>query len=81
MSESNFSVSGKYNIEDSRRYMEQFIGLVLGDRSGHSVRKVARIDLGSVQTVVHGGTRTIVGTYSYMPHFLNCSILQNCSPS
>jgi serine/threonine protein kinase len=55
--------------------------ILLGDRSGHRVGKVARIDLGSVQTVVHGGTRTIVGTYSYTPHFPNCSILQNCESS
>ncbi|MEA5498388.1 serine/threonine-protein kinase [Limnoraphis robusta Tam1] len=41
--------------------------VLLGDRSGHSVGQVYLIDLGSVQTVVHGGTRTIVGTYGYMP--------------
>lgn len=41
--------------------------VLLGDRSGHNVGQVYLIDLGSVQTVVHGGTRTIVGTYGYMP--------------
>jgi serine/threonine protein kinase len=39
----------------------------LGDRSGNSPGQVYLIDFGSVQTAVHGGTRTIVGTYGYMP--------------
>jgi hypothetical protein len=41
--------------------------ILLGDRSGHSSGQVYLIDFGSVQTAVHGGTRTIVGTYGYMP--------------
>ncbi len=41
--------------------------ILLGDRSGHNIGQVYLIDLGSVQTVIHGGTRTIVGTYGYMP--------------
>ncbi|MGD1699225.1 serine/threonine protein kinase [Dapis sp. BLCC M229] len=41
--------------------------ILLADRSGHSIGQVYLIDLGSVQTAVHGGTRTIVGTYGYMP--------------
>jgi serine/threonine protein kinase len=41
--------------------------ILLGDRSGNSPGQVYLIDFGSVQTVIHGGTRTIVGTYGYMP--------------
>jgi serine/threonine protein kinase len=41
--------------------------VLLGDRSGHSSGQVYLIDFGSVQTAVHGGTRTVVGTYGYMP--------------
>lgn len=41
--------------------------ILLGNRSGNSVGQLYLIDFGSVQTVVHGGTRTIVGTYGYMP--------------
>jgi len=42
--------------------------ILLADRSGNSIGQVYLIDLGSVQTAVNnGGTRTIVGTYGYMP--------------
>ena len=41
--------------------------VLLGDRSGHSSGQVYLIDFGSVQTAVPGGTRTVVGTYGYMP--------------
>ncbi|MEP6531036.1 serine/threonine protein kinase [Microcoleus vaginatus ZQ-A3] len=41
--------------------------ILLGSRSGNSPGQVYLIDFGSVQTAVHGGTRTIVGTYGYMP--------------
>jgi serine/threonine protein kinase len=41
--------------------------ILLGDRSGNSPGQVYLIDFGSVQTAVDGGTRTIVGTYGYMP--------------
>ena len=43
--------------------------ILLGERSGNSVGSVYLIDFGSVQTVLaaEGGTRTIVGTYGYMP--------------
>lgn len=41
--------------------------ILLGDRSGHQLGQIYLVDFGSVQTVVHGGTRTIVGTYGYMP--------------
>ncbi|PZV09794.1 MAG: serine/threonine protein kinase [Leptolyngbya sp.] len=41
--------------------------ILLGDRTGNSPGQVYLIDFGSVQTAVHGGTRTIVGTYGYMP--------------
>lgn len=41
--------------------------VLLGDRSGHNSGKVYLIDFGSVQTTVSYGTRTIVGTYGYMP--------------
>ncbi|MEL7034781.1 MAG: serine/threonine-protein kinase [Cyanobacteria bacterium J06592_8] len=41
--------------------------ILLTDRSGNSPGDVYLIDFGSVQTVAHGGTMTIVGTYGYMP--------------
>ncbi|MEA5508059.1 serine/threonine-protein kinase [Halotia wernerae UHCC 0503] len=41
--------------------------ILLGNRSGHSLGQIYLIDFGSVQTVAHNGTRTIVGTYGYMP--------------
>ncbi|MBD2092636.1 serine/threonine protein kinase [Microcoleus sp. FACHB-1515] len=41
--------------------------VLLGDRSGNSVGPIYLVDFGSVQTVAHGGTVTVVGTYGYMP--------------
>lgn len=43
--------------------------ILLGERSGNSVGSVYLVDFGSVQTVLaaEGGTKTIVGTYGYMP--------------
>lgn len=43
--------------------------ILLGERSGNSVGKVHLVDFGSVQTILAAetGTRTIVGTYGYMP--------------
>lgn len=43
--------------------------ILLGERSGNSVGQVYLVDFGSVQTVLAAeiGTRTIVGTYGYMP--------------
>ena len=41
--------------------------ILLGELRGNSLGQVYLIDFGSVQTAVHGGTRTIVGTYGYMP--------------
>jgi len=41
--------------------------ILLGNRSGNSPGQVYLIDFGSVQTSIHGGTRTVVGTYGYMP--------------
>jgi serine/threonine protein kinase len=41
--------------------------ILLGDRSGNSLGKVYLVDFGSVQTAINSGTRTIVGTYGYMP--------------
>jgi serine/threonine protein kinase len=41
--------------------------ILLSDRSGNSTEQMYLIDFGSVQTAVHGGTMTIVGTYGYMP--------------
>ncbi|MCG6133550.1 MAG: serine/threonine protein kinase [Nostoc sp. LLA-1] len=43
--------------------------VLLGERSGNSVGQVYLVDFGSVQTVLaaEGGTRTVVGTYGYMP--------------
>ena len=39
----------------------------LRQHTAHSVGKVYLIDFGSVQTVAHDGTITVVGTYGYMP--------------
>ncbi|MBD2578143.1 serine/threonine-protein kinase [Oscillatoria sp. FACHB-1406] len=36
-------------------------------RTGNSPGKVYLVDFGSVQTAIHSGTMTIVGTYGYMP--------------
>jgi serine/threonine protein kinase len=43
--------------------------ILLGERSGNSVGSVYLVDFGAVQTVFANevGTRTIVGTYGYMP--------------
>ncbi|AFZ27730.1 serine/threonine protein kinase [Cylindrospermum stagnale PCC 7417] len=43
--------------------------ILLGDRSGNSVGQVYLVDFGSVQTAktAEVGTRTVVGTYGYMP--------------
>jgi serine/threonine protein kinase len=41
--------------------------ILLTDRTAHSPGQVYLIDFGSVQTAIKGGTRTIVGTYGYMP--------------
>ncbi|WP_225896468.1 serine/threonine protein kinase [Amazonocrinis nigriterrae] len=43
--------------------------ILLGERSGNSVGQVYLVDFGSVQTVLaaENGTRTVVGTYGYMP--------------
>ncbi|MDZ8184649.1 MAG: serine/threonine-protein kinase [Nostoc sp. ChiSLP02] len=43
--------------------------ILLSNRSGNSVGEVYLIDFGSVQTVLatETGTRTVVGTYGYMP--------------
>ncbi|MEA5553532.1 serine/threonine-protein kinase [Anabaena cylindrica UHCC 0172] len=44
--------------------------ILLGDRTGNNVGEVYLIDFGSVQTILATegtGTRTIVGTYGYMP--------------
>lgn len=43
--------------------------ILLGERSGNSVGQVYLVDFGSVQTVfaTETGTRTVVGTYGYMP--------------
>ncbi|HIK04275.1 MAG TPA: serine/threonine protein kinase [Trichormus sp. M33_DOE_039] len=42
--------------------------ILLGERSGNSVGQVYLVDFGSVQTVAtESGTRTVVGTYGYMP--------------
>jgi serine/threonine protein kinase len=42
--------------------------ILLGDRSGNHLGQVYLIDFGAVQAPVEmGGTRTIVGTYGYMP--------------
>ncbi|MEH2289945.1 serine/threonine protein kinase [Nostoc sp.] len=43
--------------------------ILLGERSGNNVGQVYLVDFGSVQTVLatESGTRTVVGTYGYMP--------------
>jgi len=41
--------------------------ILLGDRSGNNDGDVYLVDFGSVQTVAHHGTITVVGTYGYMP--------------
>jgi serine/threonine protein kinase len=43
--------------------------ILLGERSGNNVGQVYLVDFGSVQTVLatEGSTRTVVGTYGYMP--------------
>ncbi|MEH2395432.1 MAG: serine/threonine-protein kinase [Nostoc sp.] len=43
--------------------------ILLGERSGNTVGQVYLVDFGSVQTVLGAetGTRTVVGTYGYMP--------------
>ncbi|MEH2095872.1 serine/threonine protein kinase [Nostoc sp. 'Peltigera membranacea cyanobiont' 213] len=43
--------------------------ILLGERSGNSLGQVYLVDFGSVQTVLatEGGTRTVVGSYGYMP--------------
>ncbi|MBE8965345.1 serine/threonine protein kinase [Nostocales cyanobacterium LEGE 12452] len=43
--------------------------ILLGERSGNSAGQVYLVDFGSVQTVLASetGTRTVVGTYGYMP--------------
>lgn len=43
--------------------------ILLGDRSVNSIGQVYLVDFGSVQTVLatEGATRTVVGTYGYMP--------------
>jgi serine/threonine protein kinase len=43
--------------------------ILLGERSGNSAGQVYLVDFGSVQTVLatEGSTRTVVGTYGYMP--------------
>jgi serine/threonine protein kinase len=41
--------------------------LLTTNRSGNSPGEIYLVDFGSVQTAAHGGTRTIVGTYGYMP--------------
>jgi serine/threonine protein kinase len=43
--------------------------ILLGERSAHHVGQVYLVDFGSVQNVLgtEGGTRTVVGTYGYMP--------------
>jgi serine/threonine protein kinase len=41
--------------------------VLLRNRSGNSPGQVYLVDFGSVQTIAHGGTVTVVGTYGYMP--------------
>ena len=43
--------------------------VLLSDRSGNSIGQLYLVDFGSVQTAVSAetGTRTVVGTYGYMP--------------
>lgn len=41
--------------------------ILLGNRTGNHPGQIYLVDFGSVQTAIHYGTRTIVGTYGYMP--------------
>ncbi|WP_017651440.1 serine/threonine protein kinase [Fortiea contorta] len=43
--------------------------ILLGERSGNNIGQVFLVDFGAVQTVLatEGATRTVVGTYGYMP--------------
>lgn len=41
--------------------------ILLGDRTGNSVGSAYLVDFGSVQAAQTGGTKTVVGTYGYMP--------------
>lgn len=41
--------------------------ILLGNRTGNSVGSVYLVDFGSVQAAQTGGTKTVVGTYGYMP--------------
>lgn len=41
--------------------------ILVTNRSGHSVGEVYLVDFGSVQTVSNDLTRTVVGSYGYMP--------------
>ncbi|MBC7517083.1 MAG: serine/threonine protein kinase [Alkalinema sp. FL-bin-369] len=41
--------------------------ILLSDRSWWHSERVYLVDFGSVQTAAHSGTRTVVGTYGYMP--------------
>jgi serine/threonine protein kinase len=41
--------------------------ILLGDRTAHSSGQIYLVDFGSVQAGRHEGTRTVVGTYGYMP--------------
>jgi Protein kinase domain len=41
--------------------------ILLSDRSAHTPGQVYLVDFGSVQAGRHDGTRTVVGTYGYMP--------------
>jgi serine/threonine protein kinase len=41
--------------------------LLSEDRSAHSPGQIYLVDFGSVQTAIKEGTRTVVGTYGYMP--------------
>ncbi|WP_228055346.1 serine/threonine protein kinase [Lusitaniella coriacea] len=41
--------------------------ILLRDRSGNNPGELHLVDFGSVQTAIHSGTVTIVGTYGYMP--------------
>jgi Protein kinase domain len=41
--------------------------ILLGDRTGNSIGSVYLVDFGSVQAAQTGRTKTVVGTYGYMP--------------
>ncbi len=41
--------------------------ILLSDRSGNHPGQIYLVDFGSVQTISHPGTITVVGTYGYMP--------------